>query len=783
MARTGIAEDFRVAGWFNRIISQWLLRNIPYSDENVRSVIDLAQRSHVVFVLPFKNALLMAALKQAAFERGLPKNVSIVYLKTPRTLFSRKPAQNIPLDKLILDQLKNQSPTVLLPHLLVLGRRRARAERSTLDLVFGARDSPGFLRLFLRLILGKRQAQWQIGEPIDLPSPKPTHHTRFDLRRQFRRLEDIHIGPKAKSYQRIRNETLRDPSLRAYLDGTTKETGVKRTDLLKKSRTYFEEIAAHFDGDVVRVVHLALRFVFHRLYDGIFWNTNDIAQLRKASLKGPLILLPTHKSHMDYLVLSYLLYSEGLMPPHIAAGANLSFFPLGSLFRRGGAYFIRRQFKGDPLYTKVVRAYLNRLLKEGFTQEFFIEGGRTRTGKTLPPKLGLLSIYIDCLCSERFQDAVFVPISISYERIVESQSYDEEQSGKEKTKESAKGLLSSSLVLLKRFGRVFVSFDKPIVLSEFMAARNFDPASNTDEEKKRFIKALAHQIITGMNESVTVTPASLIALVLLSTKTRALRKDRFLAIALDVLGMLQASYPEIRLSDALLNDTEASLDTALSLLAKDGQIVKKESENLSYVLAPSKKARALNFYKNTIIHFFVSDALIACAFRAACLHQKRAQVPLEAVKARVLTLSQIFKFEFSFSPLHSFDEMFSLRIAFLKERQIFLHQEGDLLLAPTLQAKEDIDFLSRILHPFFETYFVAFDDALSEDITTLLAKDFVPHVLRHLSESIQSGLITRPEAVNKQSCEAAFQFLKSLTSKKELFGLFKAITDVLDSME
>lgn len=769
--------------WINRVITQLLLKNIAYADENVSLVKELSLQNDLVLVLPFKSALLTAALGQAAKERGLPQNAPVVYLRTPRTLLSRKASVNDPLEKVYIEHENSKKPAVLVPHVLVMGRRRARAEKSALDMVFGARDTPGFLRLLIRLILTKRQASWQIGEPISLPMADKDKHLRLELRRQFRRLENAHVGPKAKSYQRIRNETLRDPSLRAFIEKTSQETGVSEQDLLSKCRRYFKEVAANFDGDVVRVMDFGLKFIFHRLYDGIFWDPADIAQLRKASLKGPLILLPTHKSHMDYLVLSYVLYQEGLMPPHIAAGSNLSFFPLGAMFRRGGAYFIRRQFKGDPLYAKIVRAYLNRLLKEGFTQEFFIEGGRTRTGKTLPPKLGLLSIYLDCLCSDRFQDAVFVPISISYERIVEAQSYEEEQSGKEKTKESAKGLLSSTQVLLRRFGRVFVSFDKPIVLSEFMQAKHYDLKTSSEEERRRFVKALAHQVINGMNESVTVTPASIIALVLLSSKTRALRKDRFLAQTLDVLGFLHAAFGQVRLSEALVNDTENSLDTALSLLAQDGQIVKKESKNLSYVLAPAKKARSLNFYKNTIIHFFVSDALIACGFLAESLHKQSPHVSVEAVRERVLTLSQIFKYEFSFAPLLSFEQIFNTRIAFLKQRHIFAPLENDLVLQHTSQAKEDIEFLARILQPFFETYFVVFDDALSEDLSKLSNKEFIPKVLRHLSDALESGLISRPEAVNKQSCESAMQFLYGLQEKKAPFSLFKAITDVLDAMD
>lgn len=769
-----------------------LLKDIPYSQESADSIKELLFQGKVVFVLPFKSSLLSLAIVQSAKEMGLPHDAKIIHLRRPSTLLTSKETPSAdPLAQLIEEQKNSDQPIFAIPHLLVMGRRRATAGKSAVDLVFGTRDAPGFIRLLIRLIVLKGQAQWQVGEPLNLKETKTAAPgIKLSLRKQFRRLESTHVGPKAKSYERIRNETLRDGALTAYIKTMSNDTGVPLKDLYKKSRRYFNEIAANFDGDFIRLLDVILGFVFNRIYDGISWNSAEIAALRKASLKGPIILLPTHKSHMDYLVLSYVLYREGLMCPHIAAGANLSFFPLGPIFRRGGAYFIRRQFKDDPLYAKVVRAYLNRLLKEGFTQEFFIEGGRTRTGKTLSPKLGLLSIYIDCLCSDRFQDAVFVPASISYERIVESQSYDEEQAGKAKTKESAKSLISSSQVLLKRFGRVFVSFDKPVILSEFMESRNFAYPNANEDERRRFAKSLAHQVVIGMNQSVVVTPAAIIALVLLSSKTRALRENRFLAQTLDVLGLLQAIYPEIRLSDALANDTEQSLETALALLAQDGQIVKKHSKNLSYVLAPAKKARALNFYKNTIIHFFVNDALIACAFIAECASKQSLEASLEAVKLRVRLLSQILKFEFVFPVELSLDQVFAQRIAFLKTRHIFEDIESKLVLSSSKQAKEDLDFLSRMLQPFFETYFVVFDDALSDSSRKLNEKDFTALALKHLSEGLQSGLITRPEAVNKPSCEFALQSIKSfasnvdtLPSKEALLEPFKAIADVLDALD
>ncbi len=148
-----------------------------------------------------------------------------------------------------------------------------------------------------------------------------------------------------------------------------------------------------------------------------------LERLREHAKEGTLVLLPSHKSHMDYLVLAWVLYRHKLPLPLVAAGDNLNFFPVGPIFRRAGAFFIRRSFSGDRLYAAVVDAYVRRLIKDGSPLEFFLEGGRSRTGKLLSPKLGLLSIVVDAALGVPTRTTWFCPVSIGYERFVEEKAF------------------------------------------------------------------------------------------------------------------------------------------------------------------------------------------------------------------------------------------------------------------------------------------------------------------------------------------------------------------------
>jgi glycerol-3-phosphate O-acyltransferase len=202
------------------------------------------------------------------------------------------------------------------------------------------------------------------------------------------------------------------------------------------------------------------------IYAGVL--VHHLDKFKEAAPGHEVIYVPSHRSHMDYLLLSYLLYDRGIVPPHIAAGINLNLPVVGTLLRKGGAFFMRRSFKGNPLYSAVFTEYVAQLVSGGYSIEYFIEGGRSRTGRLLQPKGGMISMTRAFLRQPR-KPVLFQPVYIGYEKLMEGSSYLDELSGRPKEKESIWALLwGIPKVLKQNYGQVVVNFGEPIPLNDVL---------------------------------------------------------------------------------------------------------------------------------------------------------------------------------------------------------------------------------------------------------------------------------------------------------------------------
>jgi glycerol-3-phosphate O-acyltransferase len=246
---------------------------------------------------------------------------------------------------------------------------------------------------------------------------------------------------------------------------------VKRRAALLIARKHAMEIAANYSQSFVTFMALLLGRLWNWLYDGV-----DFQHVEKLSDVGDgaeIIYVPCHRSHMDYLLLSYVIYRKGFAVPHIAAGVNLNMPVIGRFLRKGGAFFLRRSFKGDPLYAAVFTKYLGFMMARGHPLEYFIEGGRSRTGRLLPPRTGMLSMTVRSFVRDPKRPVVFMPVYFGYERIAEGRTYIGELSGRPKEKESVFGLLKATAsVLRSKFGKVHVNLGEPIPLDELLQKHN-----------------------------------------------------------------------------------------------------------------------------------------------------------------------------------------------------------------------------------------------------------------------------------------------------------------------
>ena len=294
---------------------------------------------------------------------------------------------------------------------------------------------------------------------------------RGEILAQINRHRQSITGPVLKSRAELRESILSGERFQQTLQSHAQTHGVPLAEVRMKAAEYLNEIAAASSPSWILVYSHIVAWLLRSLFDGLSMNPEDLAAIKRMSLRGPLVFIPSHKSHFDYLLISYVLYQNDLPCPLVAAGKNLSFWPMGPLFRRGGAFFIRRTFRGAVLYSRTFTEYIHKIIEEGFNVEQFIEGGRSRTGKLLLPKLGLLSILLNAFKNAACPDLVFVPVSIGYDRVLEEKSYLQEIEGGTKQAENFWQVVRARKFLRKRYGKVYLQFGDPISLQD-LAARN-----------------------------------------------------------------------------------------------------------------------------------------------------------------------------------------------------------------------------------------------------------------------------------------------------------------------
>jgi len=733
---------------------------------------------------------------------------ALLYLKRPHTLFGWEPAQfrGPYVEELIRIQRERGEPSearpgtvagrpiIFVPLTVLWGSpavRAARSRRGIVDLIFGEREAPGRVRALFTFFKDYKDSQVLVGEPIELPQFLREEEGPSDeiLARRLRwqlggRLESevrVVLGPPRKGVRRLREETLRNRRLVAEAQYIAVEEKLTPQMVEKRGRAALREIASDPKPWMFAVSEPLLNWVFRKIFDGIEVDREGLEKVRAAARKGPLILVPSHKSHIDYLVLSYVFTINDLVPPHVAAGANLSFWPLGFFFRRGGAFFLRRSFRGDKLYAAVFRAYVRKLLREGFNVEFFIEGGRSRTGKLLPPKLGFMGMVVEAALDDdgnHARQAQIIPISIGYEKVIEEKSYAKELAGGEKKKEDMKGLLKATKVLGARYGRLNIQFDDPIplghTLREYGAMAAWDEGENVvvaaEEPAWRAASLrLAHRIVWGINRVTAVTPTALTACALLATGRRGIVRRELLAQA--EFLMERARLGGGRLSAAVTDDRGRldyeAVDRALDLLARDGDVevrsgggsgaydVKSGRPLDEIYTVPDERRPRLAYYRNNAIHLFVADGQVALALASAA--HSGEPVTLDALRARTLKLSRLLKLEFTYRVGEAFEAIFDATVAGLKSAGLLVEDADGVRAAPGQASR--LALLAGQVNDFVESYFVA-ARGLDYLGTPMSDKDFLKRVHDLGEKLFYTGEVRRREACLRVNYSTALAYFR-----------------------
>ncbi|QDW67897.1 glycerol-3-phosphate 1-O-acyltransferase PlsB [Luteimonas granuli] len=443
------------------------------------------------------------------------------------------------------------------------------------------------------------------------------------LRTHFNRIRAAVIGPDLSTRRLLVDKVLSSAPVReAIADQARRESGDAdraRAEAWKKAHGYAYEIAADYSHPVVRSASFLLTTVWNRIFRGVL--VHHLDQLKAAAPGHEVVYVPCHRSHMDYLLLSYLLYTRGIVPPHIAAGINLNLPVIGTILRKGGAFFIRRSFRGNALYSAVFTEYVAQLVAGGYSIEYFIEGGRSRTGRLLQPKGGMVAMTVRAFLRQPTRPVLFQPVYIGYEKLMEGNSYFDELSGKPKEKESIWALLwGIPKVLRQNYGQVVVNFGEPIPLAGLLAehAGGWDGKPLPDDEKPDWLSdtvdATTQRIQEHVNSAADVNPINLLALALLSTPKHAMGEGDLTAqIVLSKKLLAEVPY------SPLVTVTPHSPEQIIAHGEEIG-VLHRVVHPLGDVLrVDGDTAVLLSYFRNNVVHLFTASAWIACCF----LHNRR----------------------------------------------------------------------------------------------------------------------------------------------------------------
>ncbi|MCF8128225.1 MAG: 1-acyl-sn-glycerol-3-phosphate acyltransferase [Deltaproteobacteria bacterium] len=746
---------------------RFLSSRLPYPkiafNLNMALVLPLSQLFKVFkFYLSglIKEGRFPSPFKTGFYEKAISEGTSALVCLVDPVGFTRHfiYAEKDPLAFLLETQKKMTRPIFVVPQLITYRKTPEKSRQGLFDIFFGFKDRIGFPRKIVLFFRHNRRAFIDFGEPInlrqtladvpaDMPIEQMTATVRKTLLESIDQQKRVILGPVLKSRQQFRETVLSDRKVMEAIEANAadKKTGLKQSR--KKAVAYFDEIAADFNIVYIDFAKVVLTWIWKKMFQGLDYDPKELAELRQWAKKGPVIYVPSHKSHIDYLVLNYILYVNHLHIPRIAAGKNLSFWPLGNFYRKSGAFFIRRTFKGAKLYAEVFSRYIKALLHENYPLEFFIEGGRSRSGKLILPKIGFLSILIDAYREGYCDDLIFVPASIVYDRILEEQSYLKEVEGGKKKAENLQQFVKTRQFLKKKYGKIYVRFGQPFSLKQYLAER-------PHMEDKRH-KHLAFHIIRGINQSTLVTPMAITATAILAKHRKGFQMREILETGEAFLKFLQARQTPI--SDPC-GEWEIAIEETLGILLKSNvlETIKDVDEDEIFYFAKDEKKPELEYYKNSIIHYFIPHAFVSLSL----LTGNREITPRENLVMDYVFLRNVFRYEFIFEEESETPEktVNSIIHSFL-ETSLLLKSDVSAGFSLTRAGFEQMTVWANLVKTFLESYWIATRTIIKREMDGKKRSDMLKSMTNLGQRYHKMGMIEHLEAVSQITFKNAIRMI------------------------
>lgn len=482
----------------------------------------------------------------------------------------------------------------------------------------------------------------QTGEEVDGLTP-------FITRRAWRALDQAERRLRGNRYKVPRFVPEAILSRRSFLEAVrlhADEAGVDPETARARAARYLKEIAATHSPYVMDLIANAIHTLYRQGYGEIEYLPGQVAEVARIGESNPVVFLPSHRSNLDRLSLQFLLWENDLPPNHTAGGINLDFFPVGPLMRRTGVFFIRRTFRGNELYKIVLKSYIDFLIEKRFPLEWYLEGGRSRSGRLQPPRFGLLQYVVDSLRRGIAEDVVLIPVSIAYDQIHDVPDYTREAQGRGKERESLGWLFRKIWSLKRRYGDIHIRFGDPVAASSIL------DEIGDDAEPTIGLQKLAFEVMHRIAGVTPVTPIAVVSIALLEARGKALTPEDLAARCGELAGFIRLRG--IEMTDNVDLGDPAPVAAVLEWLAEHGAVSSHEALGSTVHWLDENQMILVSYYRNVVLHYWVPRAVAEMALRASAGRGESA-APSDLSRV-MLALRDLLKFEFFFEERERFIE-------------------------------------------------------------------------------------------------------------------------------
>jgi len=584
----------------------------------------------------------------------------------------------------------------------------------------------GRTRHFFTILFNGKNTLLQFSPAISfrevINDPSPGHTVDKLQKRLADRLNEIKtatLGPDISHRRTLVRDLLENKYIVKAIHARCKQDNISEYKATKIAEKYLNEIVADRSYITIQILQRILTYFWNKFYAGI--DVNFSSQLHQLALSHELIYVPCHRSHIDYLLLSYVIHKEGLAIPYIAAGKNLNMPFIGPILRKGGAFYIRRSFKGNELYSTIMFEYLASQVSQGMPIEYFVEGGRSRTGRLLQPRPGLLAMTIRAFIKYQRRPIAFVPVYIGYEKMIESKSYLAELKGKDKKSETLINSIRSVMNIRGFYGCVTTNFGQPVLLNDVLDRQFPEWKQQTYDDQHRpdwlrpAVKQTSQLIMQRINESCAVNAINLIATALLAAPNQTMDEGELIR----TLSFYGDVIQNINYSD---NVTLTPYGAASQIHHAEalGLVRRRKHEMGDFIYLDKAHAIMLTYYRNNILHLLVMPSIIACCFNNS------ATINRDSIKRYIKIAYPFLKSEFflPWEPAEA-ETIIDNILSCLSSAGLISHHEGvESFSRPVISTEQHAQLitLGQVISPVLELYYMIFallaehgDDTLSRE--------------------------------------------------------------------